>query len=97
MCHRDGALGSVAPVARQGDVRLRGDTALQVLAQSSLVRVATRRAASAPSGPAGVRERAVAMFGPTGLGMLICRNEYFICTQNYAPTEELITFFDPVR
>ena len=40
-------------------------------------------AGSLPGGPRGV---AVAMFGHTGLGMLICRSEYFIRAQIYALT-----------
>jgi hypothetical protein len=33
--------------------------------------------------PGGPRAVAVAMFGHTGLGMLICRNEYFIRVHIY--------------
>jgi hypothetical protein len=41
-------------------------------------------------GPAGPRGAAVAMFGHTGLCMLICRNEYFIRAHIYALTSILI-------
>jgi hypothetical protein len=36
-------------------------------------------------GPGGPRGVAVAMFGHTGLGILICRNEYFLLAHLYAP------------
>jgi hypothetical protein len=45
---------------------------------------ATRRAASALSGPSAGRGVAIAMFGPTGLDMLICRIACVACARAYA-------------